>query len=181
MNRSLQYANLLGVAALAVLCVMQWNANRRVNLEAGALEKTRIEQAAQIEQQEKNIKGQAADLDNFREQLALGSAALKEADAKLAKAGREIGHLEAEREQLKASVTNWAAAVTLRDERLKEAGERLQQLATDRNEAVVKFNGLAAKHSETVTALNERIKQFNELVVRFQEKDKDKEAKPPKP
>ena len=53
MNRSLQYANLLVVAALAVLCVMQWNANRRVNLEAGALEKTRIEQAAQIEQQEK--------------------------------------------------------------------------------------------------------------------------------
>ena len=156
MNRTLQFANLLGVAALAVLCVLQWNANRRVNLEASALEKVRIEQSAKIEQQEKNIKGQAADLDNFREQLALGSAALKETDAKLAKAGREIGQLESEREQLKASVTNWAAAVTLRDERIKEGNERIKQLGEEMNASIRKFNELAEAHGKLVKDWNEQ-------------------------
>ncbi len=156
MNRTLQFANLIGVAALAVLCFMQWNANRRVNLEASALEKVRIEQSAQIEQQEKNIKGQAADLDNFREQLALGSAALKETDAKLAKAGREIGHLESEREQLKSSVTNWAAAVTLRDERIKEGNERIRQLGEDLNASIRKFNELAETHGKLVKNWNDQ-------------------------
>ena len=29
MNRSLQYINLIGVIALAILCVVQWKTNRR--------------------------------------------------------------------------------------------------------------------------------------------------------
>ena len=156
MNRFLQFANLLGVAALAVLCVMQWNANRRVNLEASSLEKTRLEQTARIEQQEKNIKGQAADLDHFREQLTLGSAALKETETKLAQAVREIVQLAAEREQLKASVTNWAAAVTLRDERIAKGNERIRQFGEDLNANIRKFNELAESHGKLVKNWNDQ-------------------------
>lgn len=167
MNRFLQYANLIGVAALAVLCAVQWSANRRVNLEARGLEKARLELTAKVDQQAKDIKGQAADLDTFREQLSFATRSLKEAELKLAKAGREIGQLEIEREQLKTSVTNWAAAVAARDERLKEVSTQLQKLAVERNETVARFNELAMKHEQAVTALNERTKQYNELVTRF--------------
>src|SRR5687767_12487479 len=101
MNRSLQYLNFLGILALAVLCVVQWRMNRRVNLEASALEKTRLEQAARLEDQDNTIKGYAADLDGFREQLARASLDLKETEASLAAAQREIRQLNSERDQLR--------------------------------------------------------------------------------
>ena len=156
MNRSLQYANLIGVAALAVLCVIQWSANRRVNLEASALEKARQELTSKVEEHEKTIKGQVTDLDTFREQLSLATTSLKETETKLAKAGREIAQLETEREQLKASVTNWAAAVTARDERLKEGNERIKQLGEEMNANIRKFNELAETHGKLVKDWNEQ-------------------------
>lgn len=156
MNRFLQYANLIGVAALAVLCVIQWKANRRVNLEASALEKTRQELTSKVAEHEKTIKGQVADLDTFREQLSLATTSLKETETKLTKAGRENVQLEAEREQLKISVTNWAAAVTARDERIKEANDRLKKLGEDLNASIRKFNELAETHGKLVKDWNDQ-------------------------
>jgi len=156
MNRFVQYANLIGVVALAVLCVVQWSANRRVNLEASALEKTRLDLTAKVAEHEKTIKGQAADLDTFREQLTLATTSLKETETKLTKAGREIVQLEGEREQLKISVTNWAAAVTARDERIKEANDRLKQLGEDLNASIRKFNELAETHGKLVKNWNDQ-------------------------
>lgn len=156
MNRSLQYANLIGVAALAVLCVFQWSLNRRVNLEASALEKTRLDLTAKVAEHEKTIKGQAADLDTFREQLTLATTSLKETETRLTKAGREIVQLESEREQLKISLTNWAAAVSARDERIKETNDRLKQLGDDLNASIRKFNELAETHGGLVKAWNDQ-------------------------
>jgi len=156
MNRSLQYANLIGVVALTVLCVFQWKANRRVNMEASALEKTRLELTSKVEEHEKTIKGQVADLETFREQLSLATRSLKETETKLTKAGREIAQLETEREQLKASVTNWAAAVTARDERLKEGNARIKQLGEEMNANIRKFNELAETHGKLVKDWNEQ-------------------------
>lgn len=156
MNRFLQYANLMGVAALAVLCVMQWSVNRRLNVEAGSLEKTRLKLTAEVGQQREDLKGQADDVDNFREQLARASLALKETETKLAKASREIAQLEAEREQLKVSVTNWAAAVAARDERLKEGNERIRQLGEDLNASIRKFNELAEANGKLVKDWNDQ-------------------------
>jgi chromosome segregation ATPase len=156
MNRFLQYVNLIGVAALAVLCVVQWKANRRVNLEASALEKTRQELTSKVAGHEKTIKGQAADLDTFREQLSLATTSLKETETKLTKAVRENVQLEAEREQLKISITNWAAAVTARDERIKEANDRLKKLGEDLNASIRKFNELAETHGKLVKDWNDQ-------------------------
>lgn len=156
MNRFLQYANLIGVTALAILCVIQWSANRRVNLEASTLEKTRLDLTAKVAEHEKTIKGQASDLDTFREQLSLATTSLKETETKLTKAGRENIQLETEREQLKSSITNWAAAVTARDERIKEANDRLKQLGEDLNASIRKFNELAETHGKLVKDWNDQ-------------------------
>jgi chromosome segregation ATPase len=156
MNRFLQYANLTGVVALAVLCVLQWSANRRLNVEAGSLEKTRLKLAAEVGQQQKELTGRAADLDHFREQLARTSLALKETETKLASAGRELARLEAERTQLKVGATNWAAAVAARDERLKEGNERLRQLGEDLNASIRKYNELAEANGKLVKDWNDQ-------------------------
>jgi len=156
MNRLLQYANLIGVAVLALLCVVQWKANRGANLEASALEKARFELTSRVEQQEKDIKGQAADLENFREQLTRSNAALKETETRLAKADLQLAQFEAEREQLKSSITNWAAAVAARDARLKEGNERIRQLGEDLNASIRRFNELGERHARLVKDWNDQ-------------------------
>jgi chromosome segregation ATPase len=156
MNRLLQYANLIGVIVLVVLCAIQWSANRRANLDVNALEKTRLELTEKVGQQGRDIKAQAADLDAFREQLALATSSLKETETKLAQAGRDIAQLETEREQLKISVTNWVAAVTARDQRIKEGNERIQKLGDDLNASIRKFNELAEVHTKLVKDWNDQ-------------------------
>jgi len=155
MNRALQYLNLVGVVAVGALCVTQWQVNRRANLEVIGLEKVRQGQSAKIEEQGRTLKGYALDLDSFREQLSRTAASLKETDSKLIVTERQLQQLDLERQQLKTSVTNWAAAVTARDEQLRQINERLTKLAVDRNDAVEKFNDLAAKYNGVVKDLNE--------------------------
>jgi DNA recombination protein RmuC len=155
MNRSLQYVNLIGVLALAILCAAQWRANRLLHLQAIELEALQQEQTKALADREAKLKGAGADLDTFRQQLARLSDAVKAADAKAAATERDVRQLTVEREQLKTSVTNWAAAVTVRDERLKEAQAQLQKLVQERNETVAKYNQLAAKFNDVVKDLNE--------------------------
>jgi chromosome segregation ATPase len=174
MNTFMQYLNFAGVLALTGLCLVQWRANRSVNLEANALEKTRLEQAAIIEEQGKRVEGLEADLETFREHLASTSRGWNEAKSNLARVEFEARQLTNEREQLKVSVTNWANAVAARDTQLKEVAEQLKTLAAERNETVVKFNELAENYNAVVRDLNERTQQFNELAQRFN-KDAKKE------
>jgi chromosome segregation ATPase len=155
MNRPLTIINFLGVIVLAVLCAFQWSANRRVNLEASKLEKVRQEQVVKLGEKEKTLQGCMADLELFRGQLTQANSTLKDAETKVAANERAIHQLTTERDQLKSSVTNWAAAVSQRDEQLKKANDQLQKLADDRNGAVVKFNELARKYNDLVKNLDE--------------------------
>ena len=167
MSRGLQIVNLAGVIILAAVCVGQWKINRAVNLEANRLEKTRIEQQARIEEQEKTIKGCMADLDTFREQIQTLSKSLKESGAKAAELESKLAHADADREQLKESVAKWTEAVTVRDEELTKARDQIQKLADDRNVAVQKFNDLAERYNTVVQDLNKRGEEFNALVDRY--------------
>lgn len=195
MNRFLQWFNLAGVLALAVLCVLQWRMNRQLNLDLNAAEKTRQQQAARLDEQEKRLKGGASDLDGFREQLTRATTSLKETETKLAALDRQVKQLTNERDQLKTSVTNWAAAVSARDAQLKQAGTDLKKLAEDRNAAVLKFNELAAKQNELVKeleritedrntmvdGLNKRTREFNALVEKYNTLAKQASSSKPAP
>lgn len=143
MNRLLQWLNFLGVLALAGLCVAQWNTNRRLNLTTADLERTRITQNAKIAEQSKTIRDQAADLEEFRERIRLSEAGLADAEKK-------SRTLQTERDELKASLTQWTAAVAQRDAVIKQAAGEIQRLSDDRNDAVKKFNELAAKYNAMV-------------------------------
>jgi chromosome segregation ATPase len=143
MNRALQYLNLLGVLALVILCGVQWQINGRQHDELDRSEKTRAAQAITILNQQITIKGCQADLDEFRQRLALAESQLKDAQQKLAQDAIQIHNLATERDQLRAAMDKWIAAVKERDAALKKALE-------DRNDAVAKFNDLAGKYNELV-------------------------------
>lgn len=164
MNRFLQWFNLAGVLALAVLCALQWRVNRQLNLDLNAAEKICRQQAARLDDTARRLKGGASDLDGFREQLTRATTSLKETEGKLAALDRQLKQLGSERDQLKTSVTGWAAAVAARDAQLKQAGTDLKKIADDRNATVLKFNEVATKHAELVKELDRRTKEHNAVV-----------------
>jgi len=132
----MNYLNFAGVIALAVLCSFQWQTNSRINLEAQSLQKTTLEQAGKIDEQTRTIKNDAADLDDLRGRLSLSESALADDEATI--------------KQLKAAMDKWIAAVAQRDLALKQASGQIQKLATERNEAILKFNDLAGKYNAVV-------------------------------
>jgi chromosome segregation ATPase len=144
----MKYLNFVGVVALAVLCSFQWQTNSRLHLEAQSLEKTKLEQAAKIDEQDHTIKNDATDLDDLRLRLSLSETALAEADQKVASD-------EAELKQFKAALDKWVAAVAQRDQALKQAGSEIQKVANERNDAILKFNDLAGKYNAVVKQLND--------------------------
>ena len=109
MNRFLHWFNLLGVLALAALCVLQWRENRQLNLEVNRREKSRLAQTSRLEEQVKISADQMTDLANLRTHLARLTDELKRATDKLAAAERQLRQSEADRDQLNSNVTNWTA------------------------------------------------------------------------
>ena len=95
--RFLGYFNLVGVAALAVLCVIQWELHRRVSLENVSLDTTRQVQDAKIADLEKTIAGDRADLDGFRG-LEQSEQAIREAEARIVKVTTERDQAASERD-----------------------------------------------------------------------------------
>jgi chromosome segregation ATPase len=154
MNRFVEKFNLIGIVALAALCVFQWRVNREVNTEVARLQKTGHERNAKIAEQEKTIAGQGADLESFRTQLHAAKGVEKELTAKIVEAERANRQLSVEGEQLKLSLTNWAAAVSERDEQLRRAATNIQELISSRDEAIAKYNALAKQHNQLVADVN---------------------------
>ena len=129
MNRFFSIFNCLGVGVLAVLCAVQWQANSRLENNVEQLDKTRIEQSAKIAQQESTLKDDAADLEDLRQRLSMSES--------------ELQNSVVEEGRLKTALDKWKAA-------LKQAGEQIQKLAGERNEAIQKFNDLADKYNGLV-------------------------------
>lgn len=154
MKRSLPYINLVGIVALVILCVAQWRRDRELNLHLRAMEKHRIAQEQKITDQQQSIKGLTDDLTQFKERFALAQTDSNDARQKAREFERENGQLTSERDQLKQSITNWAKAVTARDEQLKEANDRIRALAADLTASVQKFNALATNYNALVSEVN---------------------------
>lgn len=155
MNRVLQYVNLGGVLALAVLCAVQWRQNRTLNLSLNAQEKTRQAQEQKLAEQEKSVRGLNDDLARFKEQVPRIHEELNATKDKF-RAAEQLGEkVTAERDQLQASLTNWMLAVADRDARIKEANERITEVVGHLNTSVEKFNTLVTNYNNVVKELNE--------------------------
>lgn len=154
MNRRWQWLNLGGVLVLAIFCIFQWRRDRSLNLDYNQLEKTRLAQQEKISEQDKNIRGLTDDLALFKDQLGRAQSELGDSRKKISELERTNEQLLSDREQLKASITNWVSAVALRDERLKEANGRIQDLANQLNASIQKFNELATNYNAIVKDVN---------------------------
>jgi septal ring factor EnvC (AmiA/AmiB activator) len=143
MNRFFSIFNFLGVAAMGVLCCAQWQTNDRLENSVQRLDQTRIEQSAKIADQERTLKDDAADLDDLRQRLSMSESELQTTIA-------QRDHFAVEDKQLKAALDKWIAAVKERDAALQKAGDLIQKLAAERNDAIVKFNDLADKYNALV-------------------------------
>ncbi len=173
MNRFLQWFNLLGVVALAALCVQQWRINRHLNHEFNEACKLCLSHSQTLGEKDRKLKSAAADLEVFRDQLTRATTSLKEAETKLAAIDRQRKQLINERDQLKTSVTNWAAALLARDAQLKQLGLDLKSVADDRNATVVKFNALAAQQNELVKDFERRTKEHNGVVEELNKRTRE--------
>jgi chromosome segregation ATPase len=152
MNSRLKYVNLFGVLALTALCIVQWQRDRRLNLELSHLDQVRLQQAAQIDEQANTLNGLNEDLGQLKTSLTNERPLRTQAEEKLGLIEEANAQLTAERDQLKAAITNWTNAVALRDERMKEANTRIEQLAADLNASILKYNELVTNRSAAARA-----------------------------
>ncbi len=153
MNSRLNYLNLLGVLALAILCIAQWQRDRRLNLEIGHLDEMRLQQSAKIDEQAGQLKGLNEDLGQLKTSLGNEQTLRSQVEQKVVSTENADQQLALERDQLKAAITNWANAVALRDERMKEANSRIEQLAADLNASIQKYNELVTNYNAVVKTL----------------------------
>jgi chromosome segregation ATPase len=152
MNGQLKYMNLFGALALAALCIAQWQRDRRLNLEVGRLDQVRLQQGAKIDEQAGLLKGLNEDLGQLKTSLGNEQSLRSQAEQKVVSTESVNQQLSVEQDQLKAAITNWAIAVVLRDERMKEANARIEQLAADLNASIRKYNELITNRNAAVKA-----------------------------
>jgi chromosome segregation ATPase len=147
MKRFFDFFNLLGIGVLTLLCFAQWSANGRLGRENDRLETIRLQQANILRTQEATIKGQAADLNEFRDRLTTAEAQLKKLALQLSEVTAQRDRAVMERDQLKAQLAQWQAAVKQRDALIEKAGTEIQALSKQRNDAVTQFNDLVARYN----------------------------------
>ncbi len=146
MIRTLSIINLAGILILAGLCAAQWVTNRQLNLSAIDLEKTRQNQAQQLADKDQAIKGDIADLDDFRARLEQALNAASAADAQVKSVTADRDQIAAQRDQLQTTVDalqagleKWKQAVAQRDDALQQAAQTAEKLAAERNDAIAEI------------------------------------------
>jgi chromosome segregation ATPase len=161
MNRGLQIANLVGVIALAAICVFQWRRDRALNLELNHNEKVRLEQTGKIAEKEKELVGVRDDLGVFKEQFVRAQAEASEVRKEIRALQQTNDFLTQVYEHSQENLTVWSNAVATRDqlisnanESIKTLNERAQDLGTRLNESIRKFNELATNYNQVVEQLN---------------------------
>ena len=146
MIRFFSVCNFMGVVAVAVLCGIQWQTNSLLDARVKDLDAIRTQQSAKIDEQARERKDDAADLEDLRQRLMMSESEMNTME-------RQRDQLADEDKQLVAALQKWVAAVKQRDAALKQAADQIQTLAQQRNDAVAKFNDLAGKYNTVVKEL----------------------------
>jgi len=147
MNGGLKYLNLLGVVMLVVLCVVQWQRDRHLNLNVSRLDQIRTEQTTQINDQATALKGLNEDLGQLKTSLVAEQSLRQRVEQKAASVESANEQLVLERDQLKEAITNWSEAVVVRDQAMKQANARIEQLADQLNASIRKYNELVTNRN----------------------------------
>lgn len=164
--RLLQHLNLAGVLALAVLCGFQWQANRRSELHGIRMDAVRMELASRVGDLQRLLTNSVSDVEVFRNQITGSNTEIRELKQQLETSERRKDHLELESVQLRSSLSNWMAAVAIRDERIRDSTDRLNRLASGQREAVAKINELVGQYNDVTRLLNERTQMLKETTER---------------
>jgi predicted nucleic acid-binding Zn-ribbon protein len=136
MNRIMTVINFTGVIALGIVCVLQWGQIGRLQSDAVTAAREAEEQSAALSK-EKEARGRAeTDLAEVRDRLAASESAVESNRARAITAERSLASALATMEQYKT-------AVAKRDAVLGEQQAVVKRLATERNDAVAKYNELA--------------------------------------
>src|ERR1700683_1420204 len=122
MNRLVTYFNFLGIVALAILCMIQWDANSRIYSQPHVTNRIRLEQAAKLNEQDATLNQNSTDLADLRQRLSLAASDLKDVSEKLDAANQK-------RDQLKSEVDKTVAACTARDQEIGQASDEIKKLA----------------------------------------------------
>ncbi|HEU5080487.1 MAG TPA: hypothetical protein VFT72_14850 [Opitutaceae bacterium] len=154
MNRTLQYLNTVGVAALIAICLWQWRGLRDEQQRNASLDLAQRELNAKFEEQTRVLNGKTADLDDFRARLDKAAGDLSDTRAKLEKTEQRAAQLEQEKSQLTDNLAVWKTAVEERDARIQEANTKIVGLSDRLNESIKKFNALVSDYNEVVGKLN---------------------------
>lgn len=147
MNRLVTYFNFLGIVALAILCMIQWEADSRLNSQLNATNRIRLEQAGRLNEQDATLEQNSTDLADLRQRLALAESDLKDNGQKLDAANER-------RDQLKSELDKSVAACTTRDQEIGQASDEIKKLAGERDDAIHKFNDLADKYNALIKQMN---------------------------
>ena len=93
------------------------------------------------------------DLDQLKTSLVSERTLRSQVEQKLETSETTNGQLVLERDQLRGAITNWTNAVALRDERMKEANTRIEELAADLNASIRKYNDLVTNYNALVKSV----------------------------
>lgn len=160
MKAGLHYFNLLGVLALAILCVAQWQHDRQLNLDLNRSERLRLEQTAKIGGLEAARKGLEEDLGQLKAAFSAQQGANAQVARDLVLSISTNQQLLAEQQTWRATLTNYAQTVAIQNDRIKEANARIEALASNLNQSIGKYNRLVTNYNAVVGELNALRKGF---------------------
>jgi chromosome segregation ATPase len=165
--KALHVFNLIGILLLTGLCGLQWKIDQDLNTKITSLESTRKAQEQQITEQTGMLDTLRKEFSALGEKFTEISAKAEKTEGELIDANRNAKLLTVERDQAKDAIVEWQDAVKQRDERIKEANNRITKLATDLNSQVAKFNDLATNYNDTVVKFNELVTNRNDLITKY--------------
>lgn len=169
----LTYLNLVGVLLLGLVCVWQWRGNSLLRAELAAERCHAGEQSRKLAAAETEKTRLAADLELFRTQIKTQSEELDRQNLGRNDADKKLRQMTEERDQLKKSVAEWAAAVEQRDTRLAAAAQQQVLLASRLREAASAHAELGRRADEAIALLNQRTKEGNAVIEQLNARNRD--------
>ncbi|HEX4123163.1 MAG TPA: hypothetical protein VHY37_00440 [Tepidisphaeraceae bacterium] len=148
MSRFLQWLNLFGVIALAVLCCVQWSINQRLLNKIAQLEQTNHRQSAAVADLNRKLSDDATELVAVRQRLDISESARHTDEAKIGKLEADRDRMSLEAARYKKATEAWIAASNARDAVIQQANASIKELSARYAAAVAKYNELVGRYNQ---------------------------------